>query len=49
MAQERYEAHYDDEIYFFSPVSRKDGEVSIIMYSTPYTFIKKENGRYNQV
>lgn len=39
---QRFEAHYENRIYYFFITDKKDTELSIDMYKTPYTFIKKD-------
>lgn len=40
---DRLEAHYQNRIYYFNVVNQKPGELSIEMYKTPYTFLKKDD------
>jgi len=44
---ERLEAHFENRIYYFYVVEKKPEELSITMYSTPFTFVKKEKGWEN--
>ncbi|RXK81321.1 hypothetical protein [Filimonas effusa] len=37
----KLEAHFENRIYFFIVKNKSSDEVSIDMYGTPYTFIKK--------
>jgi hypothetical protein len=39
---ERLEAHYQNRIYYFFVKEKKDGELWIEMYKTPYYFVKKD-------
>lgn len=39
---ERLEAHFENRIYYFTVESHIDNELKIIMYSTNYTFHKKD-------
>ncbi|NVM66865.1 hypothetical protein FHW88_005183 [Mucilaginibacter sp. SG538B] len=36
---ERLAAHHENRTYYFTIESRKPGELKIMMYGTPYTFL----------
>jgi hypothetical protein len=40
--EEKLSAHYDNRIYYFYVMAKTENELMITMYSTPYTFIKKD-------
>lgn len=45
----KLEAHYENRIYFFTVTAKTATEISIDMYTTPYTFIKTEKGWENRM
>ncbi|MFC0514611.1 hypothetical protein ACFFGT_10380 [Mucilaginibacter angelicae] len=46
---ERLAAHFENRSYYFVIDSRKENEIKITMYGTPYTFIKNgESWRNSQ-
>ena len=45
----KLEAHFENRIYFFVVKSKNPDEVSIDMYGTPYTFIKKAGKWENRI
>jgi len=44
---EKLAADTGDRIFYFYIVQKKENELSITMYSTPYTFIRDETGWRN--
>lgn len=46
---ERLEAQVQTRIFYFTVVQQKDTELSILMYSTPYTLIKTDEKWANHV
>lgn len=39
----KLEAHYENRTYYFFVTSQDANELRITMYSTPYTFIRKDD------
>lgn len=47
MESQKLAANTENRTYYFYIVQQKDNEVSILMYSTPYTLVKNEDGWAN--
>lgn len=43
----KLEAHFENRVYYFIVVNKGNEEISINMYGTPYTFLKKDQGWLN--